>query len=86
MGQIMPRGPRRGPPLSPNVLTERSGDFRDSVQVIPNYRRNMMSYFYDPKYGVHRDTDRNPDLLLQKSIREVVTALFSRQFAIVRGF
>ena len=25
MGQIMPRGPRRGPPLSPNVLTERTG-------------------------------------------------------------
>jgi len=86
MGQIMPKGPRRGPPLSPNVLTERSGDFRSSVQVIPNYRKNMMSYFYDPKYGVHRDTDRNPDLLVQKSIREVVIALFSRQFAIVRGF
>lgn len=86
MGQVMPKGPRRGPPLSPNILTERSGDFRRSVQVIPNYRKNMMSYFYEPKYGVHRDTDRNPDLLLQKSIREVVTALFSRQFAIVRGF
>ena len=28
MGQVMPKGPRRGPPLSPNILTERSGDFR----------------------------------------------------------
>ena len=46
----------------------------------------MMSYFYDPHYGVHRDTDRNPDDLIKKSIREIVTTLFSRQFAIVRGF
>ena len=45
-----------------------------------------MNYFYDPLYGVHRDTDRNPDELIEKSIREIVVQLFSRQFNIVRGF
>lgn len=86
MGKIMPKGPRRGPPLSPNVLTERTGRFRRSTRIIPNYRKNMMQYFYNPLYGVHRDTDRNPDELIEKSVKEVVTALFTRQFRIVRGF
>ena len=86
MRQLMPRGPRRGPPLSPNVLTERTGEFRRSTIVAPNYRTNMIRYFYDPLYGVHRDTDRNPDELIEGSIRDVVTSLFNRQFHIVRGF
>ena len=86
LGEKMPRGPRRGPPLSPVVLTERTGRFRRSARVVPNYRRNLMNYFYDPLYGVHRDTDRNPDELIEKSIREIVVQLFSRQFNIVRGF
>jgi hypothetical protein len=86
MGKIMPKGPRRGPPLSPNVLTERTGRFRRSTRIIPNYRKNMMQYFYNPLYGVHRDTDRNPDELIEKSVKEIVTALFTRQFRIVRGF
>ena len=85
MGQIMPKGPRRGPPLSPNVLTERTGEFRRSTRVIPNYRKNMMRYFYSPKYYSHQSTDRNPDELIEKSIKEIVTGLFSRQFKIVRG-
>ena len=86
MGQLMPRGPRRGPPLSPNVLTERTGEFRRSTIVAPNYRTNMIRYFYDPLYGVHRDTDRNPDELIEGSIRDVVTSLFNREFKVVRGF
>ena len=86
LGEKMPRGPLRGPPLSPVVLTERTGRFRRSARVVPNYRRNLMNYFYDPLYGVHRDTDRNPDELIEKSIREIVVQLFSRQFNIVRGF
>ena len=86
LGEKMPRGPLRGHPLSPVVLTERTGEFRRSARVVPNYRRNLMNYFYDPLYGVHRDTDRNPDELIEKSIREIVVQLFSRQFNIVRGF
>ena len=46
----------------------------------------MIRYFYDPLYGVHRDTDRNPDELIEGSIRDVVTSLYNRQFNIVRGF
>ena len=86
LGEKMPRGPRRGPTHSPVVLTERTGRFSRSARVVPNYRRNLMNYFYDPLYGVHRDTDRNPDELIEKSIREIVVQLFSRQFNIVRGF
>ena len=86
MGQIMPKGPKKGPPLSPNVLTERSGRFRKSVRVIPNYRSNLLKYLYDPIYKTFVDTDRNPDELIEKSIRETVQGLFARQFRVVRGF
>ena len=51
----MPKGPRRGPPLSPNILTERTGEFRRSVRVIPNYRKSLIRFFYNPLYGVHRE-------------------------------
>ena len=49
----MPRGPRRGPPLSPNVLTERTEnlDAHYCFQIIEKYIR----YFYDPLYGVHEN-------------------------------
>ena len=85
MAQIMPKGPLRGPPLSPTVLTERSGRFRKSVKVVPNYRKNIMTFLYDPIYKTFVDTPRNPDELIQKSLRETVQGLFARQFAIVRG-
>ena len=85
MAQIMPKGPLRGPPLSPTILTERSGRFRQSVKVVPNYRKNIMTFLYDPIYKTFVDTPRNPDKLIQKSLRETVQGLFARQFAIVRG-
>tara|TARA_Y100000004_G_scaffold14462_1_gene15350 strand:- start:153 stop:1532 length:1380 start_codon:yes stop_codon:yes gene_type:complete len=86
LGKILPKGPRRGPPLSPVHLTERTGNFRRSVQVFPNYRKDLIRYTYDPRYGVHRETPRNPDRDITNSIREVVTALYTRNFNIVRGF
>ena len=56
LGQQMPKGPRRGPPLSANILTERTGRFRSSIQVIPDYRRSVMNFFYDP---IYKTFDRN---------------------------
>jgi len=86
LGKVMPKGPRRGPPLSPDVLTERTGQFRRSVRVIPNYRKNMVSFFYNPLYNAHVGTDRDPNVFVGDTIREIMLALFKRQFMIVRGF
>ena len=85
LAQIMPKGPRRGPPLSDDILTERTGRFRKSVMVIPNYRKNMMRFMYDPIYKTFIGTSRNPDDFVTRSIREVVQSVFGRQFLIIRG-
>ena len=85
LGALMPKGPRRGPPLSDNILTERTGRFRTSVAVIPNYRANVIRFFYDPIYKSLIDSARNPDLLVGNTIREVTQRLFARQFSVVRG-
>tara|TARA_Y100000593_G_scaffold53471_1_gene100133 strand:+ start:543 stop:1871 length:1329 start_codon:yes stop_codon:yes gene_type:complete len=86
LGKIMPKGPRRGPPLSPDVLTERTGAFRRSVRAIPNYRKSMVSFFYNPLYGVHVGTDRDPNVFVGDTIREIMLGIFKRQFRVVRGF
>ena len=83
--KLMPQGPRRGPPLSPTIMTNRTGRFRRSIEVIPHYRTNMMKYIYDPLYMSLLDTPYNPDILISSTIREVVQKLFSRQFAVMRG-
>ena len=85
LGSIMPKGPRRGPPLSPNILTERTGRFRSSVAVLPNYRANVIRFFYDPIYKSLIQSQRNPDILVTNTIREVVQGMFARKFNIVRG-
>ena len=86
LGKKMPKGPRRGPPLSPNILTERTGQFRRSVKVIPNYRKSLVRFFYNPLYGVHVGTDRDPDVFVPQTIREVMLGLYKRKFRVVRGF
>jgi hypothetical protein len=84
LGETMPKGPFRGPPLSPNVLTERTGRFRRSIEVIPDYRRNIMNFYYDPIYLTFVDTERNPDRFVGQTIREITQELFARQFQLVR--
>ena len=81
----MPQGPRRGPPLSPTIMTNRTGRFRRSIQVIPRYRANVMRYMYDPIYMSLLNTPYNPDQLVSNTIREVVQTLFGRQFAVLRA-
>ena len=85
LGAIMPKGPERGPPLSPTILTERTGRFRSSVAVLPNYRANVIRFFYDPIYKSLIESQRNPDILVTNTIREVVQGLYARKFNIVRG-
>jgi len=84
LGDKMPNGPRRGPPLSANILTERSGRFRSSIEVIPDYRRSVMAFFYDPLYKVFVGTQRDPDEFVGETVREVVQGLYSRAFKILR--
>lgn len=85
LAQIMPRGPQKGPPLSPNILTERTGRFRTSVTAIPNYRSNLVRFFYDPIYKTFVNSPRNPDVFIANTLRQIVRDNFSRQFNIVRG-
>jgi len=81
----MPKGPRRGPPLSDDVLTYRSGDFARSVQItLLNYKTSVIRFFYDPVYQVHEPT-RSPSDLIESSIREVTQQLYGRQFNILRA-
>jgi hypothetical protein len=81
----MPKGPERGPPQSPTILTERTGRFRSSVAVLPNYKANVIRFFYDPIYKSLIESQRNPDILVTNTIREVVQGLYARKFNIVRG-
>ena len=83
--KIMPQGPRRGPPLSPTIMTNRTGRFRRSIQVVPRYKENVMRFMYDPIYMSLLNTPYNPDELVSNTIREVVQGLFGRQFAILRA-
>jgi len=83
--QRMPKGPRRGPPLSDDVLTYRSGRFARSVQIaLLNYKTSVIKFFYDPVYQVHEPT-RSPSDLIESSIREVTQQLYGRQFNILRA-
>jgi hypothetical protein len=84
--QIMPHGPLRGPPLSPTVLTYRTGQFVESLNVIQDFRNQIIRYYYSPNYLAHETTRRAPRFLLQKSIREVVQQEYGVKFKIIRGF
>jgi len=83
----MPKGPLRGPPLSPTVLTYRTGTFVNSIKVIQDYREKLIKYYYAPNYKIHeRRGARAPRLLLQSSIRSVVQEVYAEKFRILRGF
>jgi len=83
----MPKGPLRGPPLSPTILTYRTGRFVESIKVIQDFRQSLMTYYYAPNYKIHeRKGARAPRILLQGSIRSVVQKVYSEKFRILRGF
>lgn len=83
----MPKGPLRGPPLSPTVLTYRTGTFVDSIKIIQDLRQNLLTYYYAPNYKIHeRKGARAPRLLIQPSIRSVVQEVYGEKFRIIRGF
>lgn len=74
---------RLGEPEPPE-LKERSGRFRSSVQVTPNYRTMTLQYLYNPLYASLKRYGYRPDLQIETSIREVAQSLYSQKFNIVR--
>ena len=83
----MPKGPKRGEPLSPTVLTYRTGQFVDSIKVVQSIRQQLITYYYAPNYRVHEKRGaRAPRFLLQASIRETVKQVYGTRFRIIRGF
>jgi hypothetical protein len=81
LGQTMEKSGMAEPP----DLKERTGRFRRSVQVIPNYRRAVMRYLYNPLYDGNLQYGYRPDLQVAEATRDVVQAIFKRRFAIVRA-
>jgi hypothetical protein len=74
---------KSGKPRQPN-LTERSGRFRESVTVVPNYRSNLVSYYYLPLYSHLQNYGYEPEQQIIRSIREVAQKTYARQFNIQR--
>ena len=81
MGQTMRRF---GEPQAPD-LTERTGRFRSSVNIIANYRKNVIMYYYNPIYDNLNKYGYRPSEQVGKATREVVQSLYARAFNIVKG-
>lgn len=78
----MPRGPIGGPPLSPTILTYRTGRFVESIrvrQLLSSTKGPIAQYYYMPIYRVHEPT-RPPSEIIGRSIREVSKALYKQEF------
>tara|TARA_R110000796_G_scaffold41314_3_gene102271 strand:+ start:3254 stop:4567 length:1314 start_codon:yes stop_codon:yes gene_type:complete len=63
-------------------LKERTGRFRKSVIVQPNYRARMISYTYNPLYTSLEKYGYTPNTQVAKAIREVAISLYSSKFNI----
>lgn len=74
---------RVGDPAPPDIK-ERSGRFRQSVQVIANYRSNLLSYTYNPLYRGLEHYGYHPELQVERAIRDVAQSIYNRHFSIIR--
>lgn len=73
-----------GAPEAPD-LVERSGRFRQSVNIIANYRKNVIMYYYNPIYDNLNKYGYKPSEQVGKATREVVQTLYARAFNIIKG-
>ena len=73
-----------GEPQTPD-LTERSGTFRNSVNIIANYRKGVIMYYYNPIYDSLNKFGYKPSEQVGRATREVVQSLYARAFNIVKG-
>ena len=84
LGRKMPRTGPYGPALSDTILSERSGRFRRSIEVIPQLRQGIIAFTYDPIYKVFVGTGRDPDRFIGETIREVAQKRVAKAFRLVR--
>lgn len=75
---------RFGDPNPPD-LKERTGQFRRSVNIVANYRKNLIMFYYNPVYDALEKYDYEPAEQVERATREVVQSLYSRRFNIVKG-
>lgn len=78
LGQTMGK---LGPP-EPPFLKERSGRFRNSIQISANYRAKAIQYIYNPLYSHLEKYGYTPDLQIEGAIRDVAKMLYAREFNI----
>jgi hypothetical protein len=69
----------------PPELKERTGRFRKSIAVRPDYKRQVLNYTYNPLYRSLERYGYTPSTQIETAIREVAQQLYATQFRIVRG-
>ena len=69
----------------PPMLKNRTGKYIESIQVFPNYRKNMIMYTLNPIYRSLEKYGYIPDGQAIVAIRQVTQALYARQFNILRA-
>lgn len=79
LGQTMER---LGEPDAPD-LKERTGRFRSSVAVSPDYKRDRIRYTYMPLYTSLERYGYRPDIQVERAITEVAQQQFGRAFRII---
>lgn len=83
----MPKGTPGGPPApNPLVLTERTGRFAESFQVLRiNEKKKFLEYTYDPIYNVFESERRAPSKLIeQQGLRPAVQQLVGTYYRFIR--
>lgn len=85
MMRRMPIGPVGGKPLSSAVLTYRTGNFVNSLDIVKNIKTQRIRYYYDKAYWKHEATSRDPRNLIASSINSVVYALFKKKYVITKS-
>ena len=83
----MPKGTPGGPPKpNPLVLTERTGRFAESFQILRiNEKKQFLEYTYDPIYNVFESERRAPSKLIeQQGLRPAVQQLIGTYYRFIR--
>jgi len=83
----MPKGEPGGPPRpNPLVLTERTGRFAESFQVLRiNEKKRFLEYTYDPIYNVFESERRAPSKLIEtQGLRPAVQQIVGQYFRFIR--
>lgn len=79
LGQTM----RKSGKAHPYNFTERTGRWRESIQVSANYRTKLIEFTYNPIYRVNMAYGYRPDTQIKTAIRQVASKLYSYEFGLV---